>query len=218
MTFVVWSDSATNLSLTSFDVNRQPLTFAMDSSPLNGLVSSPMPSGAFVFMPAHGFSGTNTFAYHAFDGRTNSPPGTVVINVVAPADANHDELPDMWQSTYGITDPNGDADNDGVSNIAEYWANTNPTNPASYLRLVGITPSATNGVTIAWEAVGGTRYRVSFTDDAQMPFTDIPRPVAREMHPGAYGSSSIVTFTDDFTLTGGPPASGLRLYRIRVVQ
>jgi hypothetical protein len=218
MTFVVSSDSATILSLAGFDVNRQPLTFAMDSTPPNGLVSSPLPgNGSFAFMPAHGFSGTNTFAYHAFDGRTNSPPGTVVINVVAPGDANQDGLPDAWQSTYGITDPNGDADNDGVSNIAEYWANTNPTNPASYLRLVGITPSM-SGVTIAWEAIGGTRYRVSFTDDARTAFTDIPRPVAREMYPGPYGSSSILTFKDDFTLTGSPPASGIRLYRLQVVQ
>jgi hypothetical protein len=217
--FVVSADTTTNLTLTGFDINRQPLTFVTDSTAADGLVFGLVSTnGSFNFMPAHGFAGTNTFVYHVFDGQTNSPTATVNIRVIAPSDSNHNGLPDAWEAAYGVSDPNADDDNDGVSNLQEYWANTNPTNAASYLRLVSIDSMPSNHVAIAWEAAGGTRYRVSFTDDLQKPFTDIVRSVVEEMHPGPYGTPALVTFTDDFSLTGGPPAGGMRFYRIRVVQ
>jgi hypothetical protein len=219
LTFVVAANATTNLALAGFDINRQPLKFATDSTAANGLVSGIAPvTGSFTFKPAHGFSGTNVFTYHVFDGRTNSAPGTVTIQVLAPADSNQNGLPDAWEAAYGVTDPNADDDNDGVSNLAEYWANTNPTDAASYLRLISIDTAQPGQVSITWQAVGGTRYRVSFADDLRNPFTDVVRPVTQEMHPGSYGTPASITFTDDFSLTGGPPAQGARFYRIRVVQ
>jgi hypothetical protein len=42
---------------------------------------------------------------------------------------------DVWLAEFGLSDPNGDADNDGLSNAQEYYAGTNPTNAASVFRI-----------------------------------------------------------------------------------
>ena len=47
-------------------------------------------------------------------------------------------------------------------------------------------------------------------------FTDIVRPLTNEMDLGPYGAASTQAFTDDFTLTGGPPPGGARYYRVRI--
>jgi hypothetical protein len=41
-------------------------------------------------------------------------------------DSNQNGLPDWFEARYGATNPNADADGDGVSNLAEYQAGTNP--------------------------------------------------------------------------------------------
>jgi len=41
-------------------------------------------------------------------------------------DADDDEIPDYWESLYNISDPEGDEDNDGYTNLDEYLNGTNP--------------------------------------------------------------------------------------------
>lgn len=55
-------------------------------------------------------------------------------------DADGDGLPDAWELAHGLStndlaDAVLDLDGDGLSNLAEYWAGTNPTEAASTLRL-----------------------------------------------------------------------------------
>ena len=57
-----------------------------------------------------------------------SPPDVVVP---AFADTNHNGMADAWESAFGITDPFGDADGDGFSNLDEYLAGTDPNDPNS---------------------------------------------------------------------------------------
>jgi len=38
-------------------------------------------------------------------------------------------LPDYWEAQYGVSDPDGDPDGDGLTNIQEYYLGTDPLNP-----------------------------------------------------------------------------------------
>jgi len=48
-------------------------------------------------------------------------------------DRNGDGLDDQWQQLHGISDANGDFDQDGLSNFAEYRFGTDPKNAQSKL-------------------------------------------------------------------------------------
>lgn len=76
-------------------------------------------------------------------------------------DSNTNGIPDWWELQYfgNLSQPaNGDYDHDGVSNYAEYIADTNPTNALSYLHLTGINPVA-GGMRIQWEGgIFATQY------------------------------------------------------------
>jgi hypothetical protein len=77
-----------------------------------------------------------------------------------PIDADGNGLPDAWEQQYfGHTGvgTEADADNDGMSNLREYLAGTNPTNAASLFRLTSALP-VNNDVRVDWTTVGGHGY------------------------------------------------------------
>ena len=51
------------------------------------------------------------------------------------SDTDGDNMPDGWEVTYGLNpnanDASSDKDNDGYSNLQEYRAGTDPTDPSS---------------------------------------------------------------------------------------
>ncbi len=223
LSFTISADAATPLALTGSDINRNPITFAPDTLPGNGLISDLNPvSGVFVYTPAHGFSGDGSFTFHVNDGSTNSPLATVNLTVLPLPDTDANGLPDAWEAAYAISDANADADGDGLTNLQEYLANTNPTNAASALRVSSASRDANGQFTLTWDAIGGTRYRASF-DNATVnggvsgAFSEIVRPVTQEMNPGAVGVVTNQSYTDDFSATS-PATNGARYYRVQVVQ
>ncbi|NOS72790.1 MAG: cadherin-like domain-containing protein [Verrucomicrobia bacterium] len=223
LTYNVPADVSTPLVITGSDINSNAITFATDSLPGHGLISGfDATNGTLVYTPAHGFSGSGAFTYHVNDGQTNSSTATVTINTTAAVDSNTNGLPDSFEGLYGVTDPDTDNDGDGLSNLQEYFANTNPTNAASTLAISAITRAANGNVTLNWPAMGGTRYRVNFTDSNSdaLPngdFIELLRPVSEEMNPATIGTLTNQTFTDDFALTG-VPTNGARYYRLQVTQ
>jgi hypothetical protein len=66
-----------------YDPEQQSLTAAIVSPPSHG-TASVNPNGSFVYSPAAGFSGTDSFSYVASDGTLQSPPTVVTITVSAP--------------------------------------------------------------------------------------------------------------------------------------
>ncbi|MBE0540502.1 MAG: hypothetical protein IH623_03865 [Verrucomicrobia bacterium] len=79
-----------------------------------------------------------------------------------PLDSNGNGLADAWEELYfgGIgVDPNADPDGDGMSNLREYRAGTNPTNELSRFEIVEI-KAVFSGIQILWSSEPFRSYRV----------------------------------------------------------
>lgn len=82
------------------------------------------------YIPNTDFVGVDTFTYTIKDGAgAISKVATVTINVV---DSDGDGMPDAWETSHGLNpkdanDASTDLDGDGVSNLDEYKADSDPT-------------------------------------------------------------------------------------------
>ncbi len=94
----------------------------------------------------------------------NAARTNFIVSVLA--DSNGNGLPDTWETAYFGSptgaDRNLDSDNDGSKNWEEYTAGTDPTNPASYLRVQSI--SATGGALISFNALAAKTYTIEYRD------------------------------------------------------
>jgi subtilisin family serine protease len=101
------------------------------------------------------------------------------LNLLHIVDTDRNGLPDWWEMMYFGhllgTEASADADGDGASNYAEWVAGTNPTNPASCLRLLTPTVTATNSVIIEWPSVAGKSYRLERATNLVTGFDTIVR-------------------------------------------
>jgi subtilisin family serine protease len=84
------------------------------------------------------------------------------LNLQRIVDTDGNGLPDWWELQYfghqTGTDPNADPDHDGMNNLAEWIAGTNPTNAASILRLTLVSATNANNVVVSWSSVAGKNY------------------------------------------------------------
>ncbi len=97
------------------------------------------------------------------------------LNLQRIVDADQNGLPDWWELQYfghlTGTSTNADPDHDGLGNLAEWLAGTNPTNAASVLRLNLAAVPKTNVVNLNWPSVAGKVYQLeSTTNLAKTPF------------------------------------------------
>lgn len=87
-------------------------------------------------------------------------------------DGDGDGMPDPWEVASGLDplaagDATLDRDGDGASNLHEYLAGTDPTDPASCLRVEAI--AAASGVKLEFVASANRTYTVEFTDSLAAP-------------------------------------------------
>lgn len=122
---------------------------------------------------------------------TLTPGGTqnysLIVSGIA-SDTDGDSLPDEWEQLYfgnsTGAEPTDDFDLDGLDNLNEYIAGTDPTDPDSRFGAISVTPPASNSTqtVIAWESVTNRIYNVSWSDSLTTPvFTnntsiDLPYP------------------------------------------
>jgi hypothetical protein len=101
----------------------------------------------------------NTFSFSSAD---RAKVERVDLTVAAkPLDSNGDGLPDYWVAQYfgGFANPTNDFDHDGLSNLQEYLAGTDPTDPLSLLEFVNVDYAA-GGATVTWTSTVGRYYRI----------------------------------------------------------
>lgn len=222
--FTVAGDTQEAFVLQASDVDGDTLTFLIEAFPLDGQVRHFNPqTGQGVFVPAHGFVGTDVLRFRVSDGPASSRLAPFVFEVTAPQDLDRNGLPDDWEVTHDVGNARADRDWDGLTNGEEYEANTDPDDPNSTLRVLSITPTPQGCFTLVWQSVGGTRYRV-FSSNAQpgggfvKPAQPHVRSAAEEIDPGPLGVPGTMSFTDNFTFSGGPPTTGGRYYQVVVVR
>jgi len=216
----IQGDCSTNLVLTATDPNSDPISFEVLSPPARGLLQNFDPlAGTFTYTPARGYRGSDPLNFRASDGKAASGSALLNLMVVGPADSDFDGMPDDWEAAYGVSDPDGDADTDGENNLAEYLANTNPTNSASIFRITSAGWLTNGFFGLSWDSIGGTRYRVEYSNGRGVgaAFTEVVRDISSEMDSNAVGTAGTQTFVDDLSLTG-PATNSARYYRVRVAQ
>ncbi len=132
-------------------------------------------------------------------------------------DTDGDGLPDWWETANGlnandatgVNGASGDLDGDGKSNLTEFLYRS-PANSADFATL----PLTINGTPAAQTLRFQTRldrlYRISFSNDLGTPWTEISGDLA--------GTGAEVTWTDNGSQTGSPPASEPhRFYKVEVI-
>ncbi len=90
-------------------------------------------------------------------------------------DSDGDGLPDWWEALYfaGNADPNADPDGDGMSNLAEYRAGTNPNDRNSAFAFIRILPDPLGGISVDWASVSNRTYILQRSTDLLGGFTDL---------------------------------------------
>lgn len=136
------------------------------------------------------FTWNKTSSNIAFDDVIVTGPGSQPV-----PDSDGDGMPDDYENTYfnGATNglAGGDDDDDGVGNLSEYIAGTNPKTNASVLAVASLTPN-TNTATIVfrWPSATGRVYSIWRATNAAGDYTQHVGSLAANWPTNAYTNAA----------------------------
>jgi Tol biopolymer transport system component len=110
-----------------------------------------------------------SFASDLVENDFNMASDVFVVRLGLP-DTDVDGLDDDWEVAFFnnlARDGTQDADNDGVSDLAEFRAGTSPISDASVFKVTTMTSVVSGEVTVHWDAVPGKAYQVQFKNGLQ---------------------------------------------------
>lgn len=182
---------------------------------VGGIVASSATQGNDRYLSGNylGYSATNTapltngnfaFSFVTLKGLPVSLPNQ---------DINTNGIPDDWEQRYfgsatGAV-ATADADEDGLSNLKEYWLGTNPRSAASTFRIDAISRFG-EGQGVTWSSIGGKRYQVSVATNLTDPTPFQPLTIITDSNYAGTGSSQICIDTNL------PAGVAQRFYRIEL--
>jgi formylglycine-generating enzyme required for sulfatase activity len=134
---------------------------------------------------------------------------SVTVEVVVGTDADRDGMFDQWEALYGLnpalaTDGAIDLDGDGMNNLQEFSAGTDPRDPSSAFRISGVTGDA-RALRFQASAVPGKRYQLQSKESVNGVWTNAGQPIQAE--------AEFLTFTDE-----SAAAKAQRFYRVAIVE
>lgn len=112
-------------------------------------------------------------------------------------------VPESWRQFHGVTDDLADPDGDGLTNAAEYFAGTNPNDPASAFT-ASVMPAA-GPFALAWPSTEGLPYQVQWKAALTDAWITVPQLFT--------GTGAALSWLDDGSQTAPLPADR-RFYRI----
>jgi hypothetical protein len=83
-------------------------------------------------------------------------------------DNDADGMADDWETLYSLTDPAGDEDGDGLTNLSEFIAGTSPRDSSSAFRIMKVERTGDN-CAVTWNSVKGRTYKLYASSDPAAP-------------------------------------------------
>ena len=104
-------------------------------------------------------------------------------------DLDGNGMADGWEALHfggtGIAAPHGDWDHDGMTNLEEYFAGTDPADPQSRLSIISLVPQPDSSLRLRWQSADKVDYEIwrspNLTDWTRMPGLHPATPPCNEI-------------------------------------